>query len=312
MDRVSTPQGGITNQFDFQVQQVRLACSSERIILQSLTDEAERRLSSGGSPATTLLYGVTPKRREGFVILEAARGIPPAVRQWLEADERILDYTVNDVASVLQERDAFPAEFYQSHLRAPALPDGYALLSGPVSIDSPSDERWFALVTGPAGDGMLYYEEQKALLFLTVEEALRSTIHLYRMTMTLLDCCGPGVIQAHAQDLAALQSDLFTRQSRQALTSLKKRLSLPTGYFPETEPIALADVLLAFERMTFDARIAYRTILTTVGRLTSWQGTVKSLPEIVTLLRAEAEQLRCFVEQVSIGRQCREEREPRL
>ncbi len=211
MDRVSTPQGGFMNQSGFQVQQARLVCLPERVLLRSLTDEAERRLNTAGSPATTLLYGVTPKRREGFVILEATRGVPPAVRQWMEEEPSILDYTVNDVASLLQEREAFPAEWYQSHLPAPALPDGYALLAGPVSIDPPGDERWFALVTGEAGDGMLFYEERKALLFLTVEEALRSTIHLYCMTATLLDCCPSGFVQAHAEQLAALRRDLAVR-----------------------------------------------------------------------------------------------------
>ena len=190
---------------------MRLTCSSDRGILSALADEAEQRLARATSPATILLYGVTTKRREGFVILEAARGVPLDLLQWLEKDERVLDYTINDVASLLQEREAFPAEFYQSHLRAPALPDGYALLAGPVSIDLPSDERWLGLVTGPAGDGMLYYEERKVLLFLTVEEALRSTIHLYCMTATLLDCCPSGFVQAHVEQLAALRRDLAVR-----------------------------------------------------------------------------------------------------
>jgi len=211
MDRESMTHQEIRNLSDPQVQQVRLVCLPDRVLLPRLADAVERHLEDCGSPATTLLYGVTTKRHEGFVILEAARGIPLAVFQWLEEDARVLDYTVNDVASTLQEHEAFPAEWYQLHLSAPALPDGYTLLAGPISIDSPSDERWLGLVTGPEGDGMLYYEEQKALLFLTVEEALRSTLHLYRMTTTLLNCCSSGFVQAHAQDLAVLLRDLSGR-----------------------------------------------------------------------------------------------------
>ena len=213
MDRVSIPQGGTTNQSGFQMQQVRLVCLPERMLLQSLTDEAERRLSTASSPATTLLYGVTPKRREGFVILEAARGISPEALRWLETDERVLDFTVNEVASFLQERAAFPAEFYQSHLRAPELPDGYLPLAGPASIDPPGDERWLGLVASEEGDGMLFYEQRHPLFFLTAEEALRATLHLYCMSATLLDCCPSGFVQAHVEQLAALRRDLSLRQN---------------------------------------------------------------------------------------------------
>jgi hypothetical protein len=210
MGRESMPQEGKNH---VQVQQVRLVCHPERVLLQSLADEAESRFTSAGSPATILLYGVSPKRREGFVILEAARGIPFDLHQWLEADERVLDYTVNDVASIQQERDAFPASWYQSHLPAPALPTGYAPLAGPASIDLPGDERWLGLVAGDEGEGMLFYEEKRPLLFLTIEESLRATLQFYRMTGTLLDFCDSGFVQAHARDLATLRRDLSMRTS---------------------------------------------------------------------------------------------------
>lgn len=203
MERESTLQQGIT-----QVQQVRLTCFPERVLLQTLADEAERRLENNGSPATVLLYGVSPKRREGFIIVEAARGIPAAIQQWLETDERVLDYTVNDVASIQQEYSAFPAEWYQSHQPAPALPDGYVSLARPASIDPPGNERWLGLMAGNDGEGMLFYEEGKPLLFLTIEESLRATLQCYRMTAPLLDFCAPGFIQAHARDLAALRREL--------------------------------------------------------------------------------------------------------
>jgi hypothetical protein len=194
-----------------QVQQIRLICLPERVLLQTLADEAERRLERGGSPATVLLYGVSPKRREGFIIVEAVRGVPAAIQQWLETDERVLDYTINDVASIQQEYSAFPAEWYQSHLPAPTLPAGYVPLAGPASVDPPGDERWLGLVAGDDGEGMLFYEEGKPLFFLTIEESLQATLQFYRMTGTLLDFCTPGFIQAHTRDLAALRRDLIGR-----------------------------------------------------------------------------------------------------
>lgn len=211
MERESTAHDGVTSQSTPQVQQVHLVCPPERTLLSSLVDEVERRLEGAGSPATILLYGVSPKRREGFVLLEAARGVPMAVHQWLKADERILDYIVNDVARSLQERDAFPAEFYQSHLPAPALPVGYTSLARPASIDLPGDERWLGLVAGEEGEGMLFYEEKKPLFFLTIEESLRATLQFYRMTGMLLDLCDSGFVQAHARDLAALRRELAGR-----------------------------------------------------------------------------------------------------
>lgn len=208
MDRESTPQIGMVHG---QAQQIRLVCLPERVLLQTLVGEAERCLDQCGSPATTLLYGVSSKRREGFIIVEAARGVPAALEQWLETDERVLDYTVNDVASIQQEYSAFPAEWYQPHLPAPALPAGYVSLAGPASIDPPGDERWLGLVAGDDGEGMLFYEEGKSLFFLTIEESLRATLQLYRMTATLLDFCTSGFIQAHTRDLVALRRDLAGR-----------------------------------------------------------------------------------------------------
>lgn len=196
-----------TKQLAFQVQQLRLTCLPDRVLLQTLVDEAEKRLINGGSPTTVLLYGVSPKRREGFIILETTRGVPPAVRQWLEADARILDYIVNGVERCFQQREALPAEFYQSHLPAPMLPEGYAPLADPMSIDLPSDERWLGLVSGSEGVGMLFYEEQRPLFFLTSEESLCANFHFSRMAETLLGYCASGFVQAHTGDLATLLRD---------------------------------------------------------------------------------------------------------
>jgi hypothetical protein len=191
-----------------QAQQIRLRCEPDRLLVARLADETERRLASCGSPATVLGYGITTKQADGFVLVEAARGVPPAVYEWMNGEGDILSYTVNDVPSLIQEREAFDPAWYQSQLPAPRLPGGYVLLAGPTSIDSPSDERWLGCVTSEAGEGMLFYEEGKSLLFLPVEEALKTTIHLYCMTATLLSVCPEGYVAVYAEDLAALRRDL--------------------------------------------------------------------------------------------------------
>jgi hypothetical protein len=195
-----------------QAQQIRLRCEPDRLLVARLADETERRLASGGSPATVLGYGITTKQADGFVLVEAARGVPPAVYEWMNEEGDILSYSVNDVPSLIQERDAFDPAWYQSDLPAPPLPKGYMLLATPVSIDAPSNERWLSFVSSEQeGEGLLYYEATRALLFLPREEALASTLHFYRMTATLLDGCEPGFLQVHAADLAALRRELSFR-----------------------------------------------------------------------------------------------------
>jgi hypothetical protein len=81
-----------------------LLCSSHRLLLNALMDEVKQRLEA--SATTILLYGATMKRQEGFIVVEAALGIPGSCLRWFREDQRIFDFIVYDIPSFAQERAA--------------------------------------------------------------------------------------------------------------------------------------------------------------------------------------------------------------
>jgi ClpX C4-type zinc finger len=87
-----------------QAQAAVIFCESNRVLLEMLIDEIEKRLKAYA--ATTLLYGLTVKCHDVFIVVEAAKGIPLACLRWFREDRRIIDYIVFDVPSPEQERQA--------------------------------------------------------------------------------------------------------------------------------------------------------------------------------------------------------------
>jgi hypothetical protein len=96
----SSPAGNLHNQ----AQTAVIFCDSNRVILRLLIEEIERRLNT--QAATILLHGVTIKYHDGFIVVEAARGIPITCLHWFKNDQRIIDYIVYDVPSLQQEQAA--------------------------------------------------------------------------------------------------------------------------------------------------------------------------------------------------------------
>jgi hypothetical protein len=87
-----------------QVQAIYLTCPSDRSTLQELADEIESQFASHGIPTPIILYGVSAKRREGFLLFESAKGIPPAFLEWLKGQEDTLDYVIYEVPPLWQQQ----------------------------------------------------------------------------------------------------------------------------------------------------------------------------------------------------------------
>lgn len=101
------------------MQQIFVRCSPDRTLLSVLLSEAEQRLRDAGDSVTVILYGVTPKRREGFFLLEVAGEIPAVFHQWMEEDSRVLDYCIVERS----EADGGSAtNSARWHSRLPAVP----------------------------------------------------------------------------------------------------------------------------------------------------------------------------------------------
>src|SRR5712692_3781954 len=89
-------------------QAVLMICPSGLRTVWAFADEIEDHFAAQGIPATILLYGVSMKRHDGFLLAQSARGIPPEFIRWLRDDEDILDFVVYDVLPDKQEADLEP------------------------------------------------------------------------------------------------------------------------------------------------------------------------------------------------------------
>ena len=219
-------------------QQAFILCGSDRTMLQALLDELKHQLAE--QAATILLYGVTNQRREGFIVVEAARGIPTTVQHWLAARPDILECVVYDVPSWETEREA-PSELslalhlallilerhYQiipdeagglrlvprdenaekpETIGPPRLPKGYTAIGQPVPLLSPRDSRWIVRARGEEGEGILIYEDQRCVVFLIADEALSALSSLMQEALTLAQHGSPEFVERHAQTLSQLRS----------------------------------------------------------------------------------------------------------
>lgn len=205
-----------THQPSTQAQHAFLTCPADRDLVKQLADEAEHRLAEVGGVVTQLSYGITPKKKNGYIVLDAARGVPLAFFSWLREEPFITDYLVYNVPSFEQEQAAIEecgASWYEPRLEAPDLPAGYSLLSQPMSLDRPSDELWVAYAASDAeheGSGVLVYGEKKKFFFFTAEEVTNITAYLLAQARPVLAQCSQDFLLApqHAQRLALIKHAL--------------------------------------------------------------------------------------------------------
>ncbi len=208
-------------------QQACILFPNVHAVLQDLTAELERRLASQG--ATILRSGVSPKRNEGFIVVEAARGIPSEVEQWLSDHPDISEWVVYDVPRQAQEDqateesvradeedgEATPFPEYvpeQNPLPPPALPEGYKLHSQPRPLSTSHDTYWTAWAWGDEeGTGLLLYDEGgEAVAFFTAEEAMTLLYTLLeRAQSDLLPRCQPAYLSQHAPGVAFVRAHLW-------------------------------------------------------------------------------------------------------
>ena len=231
MDRESVTQTERTNQPDTQVQHLSLVCAPDRHILHTLMDEAEGRLLALGSPATVISHGITPRQRNGYIIVEAAQGVPLALYSWLQEEPLIIDFSVYDVPSFDQELAAWDAAdepmaippAYQPEempFEAPPLPEGYATRNKPRPLLSSHDTYWLVWATQASdGPGLLVYFEDphagcgSARAFFPVEEATTLLYSLLeRANSDLFRQCSEAYLARHAPGVVLIQTYLWAFQ----------------------------------------------------------------------------------------------------
>ncbi len=171
-------------------------CDAGRLQLERLLNEVEQRFAEAGSPVTIQLYGVSAKARWGYLIAEATRGVPSDVRQWLQGEPQIIDYTIRVAPALAQQEYLRLVEWaalrYSRKLDPPPVPVGYTLLTEPVCVDQPSGEIWTAYAQSAdplVGRGLVLYDFGKVRELLGADESLFLLAYLLTHGLTLLEDC---------------------------------------------------------------------------------------------------------------------------
>lgn len=195
----------------------------------------------GIAPAEVLVisYGLTTKRRHGFILLLVKGPIPARFTQELQSDASIMDFVY---ASSVGEPGA-PGIFTQdqpeqNEQEPPARPNGYCLLTKPSSLFRPDNERWIAQAESDdpgEGMGILIYEERRKILFLTAEESISTASCLLRVAPALLAASSERYLLLHPTEVEAVSTVLWDTEQRRALRMLQSTAKVPA-------PVSLQDL----------------------------------------------------------------------
>lgn len=205
-------------------QQVWFQCSSDRLVIGDLAAQAVAQLNTLGSPATLLTADLTC-RQQGYVVLQAASGVPPTFYPWLEQHPWIIDYAVHNVPAHFQTAtepwlaDPVPVR-EEGALPAPVLPLGYVALDKPRPLLSSRDAYW--LVWAQEQDqapGLLIYQGKAGSVFGAVraffdaEEATTVLAALLeRAAGDLLPRCSQEYQKRHAPGVGMIKLYLWACQ----------------------------------------------------------------------------------------------------
>lgn len=77
------------------MQDMFLTCNPRWV--RSLADEITDVLIEQHAEATILLYGITTKQKEGFLVIEWEETVPNAFRERMAHDQDITDFVIYDV-----------------------------------------------------------------------------------------------------------------------------------------------------------------------------------------------------------------------
>lgn len=194
-------------------------CALDRVALRALADEIENQ-----SEAIVLLYGVTPKAKESFVIIEAMPAIPPDLVSRFQSDPTIVDFVVYDAPlPPWKENDEGPIQAiidpnYQVEtdpLPPPPLPDAYISRGKAIPLSTSHDCYWIvrAWSAGESEGWLLLNEIGEVCEFFTLEESMTLLYtFLAQAASDLLPKCEPDYLALHARGVALVHAHLWAVQ----------------------------------------------------------------------------------------------------
>jgi hypothetical protein len=157
--------------------------------LNEIIDDIVELLQAAEISSIVLSHGIMPKFHTGFIVLEYYGPLPSHVLNKLNTNQDISDFVIYDAPCMELEQRAIQQALlleakrvneanlegeanYREVPAPPEPPAEFVLLSVPVPLLSPYDERWIARACGPDGTGVLIYEHLYLVVFLLADEAI--------------------------------------------------------------------------------------------------------------------------------------------
>lgn len=124
--------------------------------------------------------------------------------------------STNNQRPIWQEENGEGNEF-------PLVPVRYTLRAAPVPLISANDGRWIARVVHEESDdeGILIYEDDHEIIFLTADETAMSLAYLLREAWNLIPEVNPTLSTLHARAVEQMRSLWWMEETRKARALVK-------------------------------------------------------------------------------------------
>ena len=185
-----------------------------------LVDELTESLEAQGVQVQSLLYGVTPKCKNGVVILACPHTFPRDFLTRIGSDPGITEYVV--CAGPRDEGEAATPYAWQHEanvaqpVEPPAVPHGFVARAAAMPLVSPQDGFYLARVVEEESseEGILFYEGSREVVFLSDREGAACLLYLLQEARSLLSTSSLE-LQAHLHEqLRSLWWAEETRKTR--------------------------------------------------------------------------------------------------
>ena len=186
-----------------------------------LVDELTESLEAQGVQVQSLLYGVTPKCKDGVVVLACPQSFPRDFLARIGSDPGITDYIV--CAGPSDDEGEATTPYAWQHeanvatpVEPPPVPHGFVARAASMPLISPQDGFYVARVAEVESDaeGILFYEGSREVVFLSDREGAACLLYLLQEARSLLSTSSLE-LQAHLHEqLRSLWWAEETRKTR--------------------------------------------------------------------------------------------------
>ena len=195
-----------------------------------LVDELTESLEAQGVQVQSLLYGVTPKCKDGVVVLACPQSFPRDFLARIGSDPGITDYIV--CAGPSDDEGEATTPYAWQHeanvatpVEPPAVPHGFVARAASMPLISPQDGFYLARVVEEESseEGILFYEGSREVVFLSDQESAACLLYLLREARSLLSTSSLELQAQMREQLRSLWWEEETRKTRAFVDTYAKQ-----------------------------------------------------------------------------------------